>query len=162
MQLLYQAISLCSRDFDMGWHEKKTFKFVILFYLNNCGKKRVCPKAFWRHSNAMINKSVWWVLHRSGKCGLMKGGLKGRGFPVMAATLAWPGKHVTKLDWSCHVVMIPLRIIFTFSLYFCRVPSEPPCVIGKPAWELGAVKSGQVVQRHIHGGEDERGKSLAL
>lgn len=58
--------------------------------------------------------------------------------------------------------MMLLRIIFSFSLCFCRLLSELLCAIGEPAWELGAVKSGQVVQRQIHGGEDERVKSLAL
>lgn len=45
-----------------------------------------------------------------------------------------------------------------------RMPPPPPPlpVIREPAWELGAMKAGQVVEQQIHGGEDERVKSLAL
>lgn len=151
--------------------KRKTFKFVIPFFLlfkKTVGKQSL-SRGSWRHSNAVINKSVWWVLHRSGKCGLMKwvggrwaegGGRRGSfGFPLMAATLHRRGKDPLKLVCrhryyhSCrgHYHSQVLYILPLVGLV------DPPLSMSVGS-SCHYFKGGQAVESQIYCGEDKRVK----
>lgn len=179
---LNKAISLCSRDSDTDWHEKKTFKFIIPFYLKDGWGNRVCPEApgdtatLWSirvcDGFCIDQENVgWWSGLEGGWVGGSEwvsewGGVGAVGAEGVAASLLMAGTSHRRGKGTQLIINIPVRVIIALSLVSYILPvsglAHSPLhrVIGEMLWEAAAIslKGGGGVESQIHGGVDKRVK----